>query len=233
MNDILPYRAVLIDGTLVTVQLALYSVVLSVMLGLIGASAKLSGNRLAMMVAEVYTTAVRGVPDLVLMLLLYFGGQQALNSIGDATGLWGYVELNTFVAGFLTIGFVFGAYMTETFRGAFLAIPRGQIEAAMACGMTKGQIFRRITWPQLVGLALPSFGNNWLVLVKATALVSVIGLNDLVFNAFAAGRSTHKLFTFMLFILAVYLLMTAVSELVLRLLNRRYSKGVSNIPETV
>lgn len=232
MHEILAYKSVLLSGTLVTIQLALCAVLLAIVLGLIGASCKLSSSRVARAIAELYTTTVRGIPDLVLMLLLYFGGQQILNSLGELSGLWGYVEINTFVAGFLTIGIVFGAYMTETFRGAILAVPQGQIDAAIASGMSKRQIFRRVTWPHLVHLALPGFSNNWLVLFKSTALVSVIGLHDLVFNAFAAGRSTRMLFTFLFFVFVVYLLLTAISQLGLRWVNSRYSKGMSSLSET-
>ena len=128
------------------------------------------------------------------MMLLFYAGQQLVNDLGSGTGWWDYVEINQFTAGVFSIGFVFGAYMTETFRGAILAIPRGQIEAGIACGMTSWMIFRRITWPQMVRFALPSFTNNWLVLVKATALVSVIGLHDLVWNASTAGRSIPRTF---------------------------------------
>ena len=160
------------------------------------------------------------------MLLLFFGGQILLNQLGEATGLWGYIEINQFAAGVLTIGFIFGAYMTETFRGAFLAIPRGQIEAGIACGMNGSLIFRRIIWPQLVRFALPSFGNNWLVLLKTTALVSVLGLQELVYEAFTAGRSQRQLFTFMFVTLVIYLVLTAVSDAGLRWLDRKYSAGV-------
>ena len=125
-----------------------------------------------------------------------------------------------------SIGFVFGAYMTETFRGAILSIPRGQIEAGISCGMTPLLVFYRITWPQMVRHALPSFTNNWLVLVKATALVSVIGLHDLVWNASTAGRSVREPFTFMFAVLVIYLILTAVSDIGLRWLGRRYSVGV-------
>ena len=131
-----------------------------------------------------------------------------------------------FTAGVFAIGFVFGAYMTETFRGAILAIPRGQIEAGIACGMTSMKIFRRIIWPQMVRFALPSFTNNWLVLVKATALVSVIGLHDLVWNASTAGRSVREPFTFMFAVLIIYLIMTAISDVGLRWVDRKYSVGV-------
>ena len=176
--------------------------------------------------ASAYTTLVRGVPDLVLMMLLFYGGQQIVNELGTVTGWWDYLEIDQFIAGIGSIGCVFGAYMTETFRGAILAIPRGQIEAGISCGMTNLTIFRRITWPQMVRHALPGFTNNWLVLIKATALVSVIGLHDLVWNASTAGRSVREPFTFMFAVLLSYLALTAISDIGLRWLDRRYSAGV-------
>ena len=116
--------------------------------------------------------------------------------------------------------------MTETFRGAILAIPRGQIEAGIACGMSRLTIFRRIIWPQMVRYALPGFSNNWMVQIKSTALVSVIGLQDVVYNGFVAGRSTRLLFTFMFAVLMIYLALTAISNLGLNWLDRRYSRGM-------
>lgn len=226
METVIDYLPSILRGTMVTVQIALASISLSVLLGLLGAWAKLSPVAAARTLGELYTTLIRGVPDLVLMLLLFFGGQILLNQLGEATGLWGYIEINQFAAGVLTIGFIFGAYMTETFRGAFLAIPRGQIEAGIACGMNGSLIFRRIIWPQLVRFALPSFGNNWLVLLKTTALVSVLGLQELVYEAFTAGRSQRQLFTFMFVTLVIYLVLTAVSDAGLRWLDRKYSAGV-------
>ena len=151
------------------------------------------------------------------------GGQ---DDLGEATGLWDYLEIEKFTAGVAVLGFTYGAYMTETFRGAILAIPRGQTEAGIACGMTPLTIFRRITWPQMVRHALPSFTNNWLVLIKGTALVSVIGLHDLVWNASSAGRSVREPFTFFFAVLIIYLIMTVVSDIGLRWLNRRYNVGV-------
>ncbi len=228
MESVWEYRALLLSGTLVTVQLAIGSLLISVLLGLAGASAKLARNPVSQRLANAYTTLVRGVPDLVLMMLLFYGGQQIFNDLGSVTGLWDYIEINQFTAGVGSIGFVFGAYMTETFRGAILAIPRGQIEAGISCGMTPLTIFRRITWPQMVRHALPSFTNNWLVLVKATALVSVIGLHDLVWNASTAARSFRpaQSFTFMFAVLIIYLILTAISDAGLRWLDRRYSVGV-------
>jgi histidine transport system permease protein/arginine/ornithine transport system permease protein len=229
MDTVWAYRNLLFDGTVVTVQLAIGSLLLAVVLGLIGATAKLSTNRLWQRLAGLYTTLIRGVPDLVLMMLLFYGGQQILNDFGEVTGWWDYLEINQFTAGVFSIGFVFGAYMTETFRGAILAIPRGQIEAGIACGMTNLKIFRRITWPQMVRYALPSFTNNWLVLVKATALVSIIGLHDLVWNASTAGRSVREPFTFMFAVLMIYLTLTAVSDVGLRWMERKYSVGVRKV----
>ena len=226
MESVWEYRYLLLNGTVVTVQLAVGSLILSVALGLAGASAKLAHNPISNRFASAYTTLVRGVPDLVLMMLLFYGGQQIVNELGTVTGWWDYLEIDQFIAGIGSIGFVFGAYMTETFRGAILAIPRGQIEAGVSCGMTNLTIFRRITWPQMVRHALPGFTNNWLVLIKATALVSVIGLHDVVWNASTAGRSVREPFTFMFAVLLIYLALTAISDIGLRWLGRRYSAGV-------
>ncbi len=226
METVVAYFPSILRGTLVTVEVAAGSLVLSVLLGLLGAWAKLSDSTAAQKVGDLYTTLIRGVPDLVLMLLLFYGGQTLLNQLGEATGWWDYLEINQFSAGVLTIGFIFGAYMTETFRGAFLSIPRGQIEAGIAAGMSPRLLFTRVIWPQLVRFALPSFGNNWLVLLKATALVSLLGLQDLVYNAVVAGRSQRQLFTFMFVALVMYLILTAVSDVGLRWLDRKYSAGV-------
>jgi His/Glu/Gln/Arg/opine family amino acid ABC transporter permease subunit len=226
MDTVIAYMPSILDGTLLTIELAVASILLSVLLGLLGARAKLSASKLAQNISGAYTTLIRGVPELVLMLLLFFGGQTLLNQVGEATGLWGYIEINQFVTGVLVIGFIYGAYLTETFRGAYLAIPRGQIEAGVACGMSGVLVFRRIIWPLLVRYGLPSFGNNWLVLLKATALVSVLGLQELTYNSFSAGRSTRQLFTFILVALVMYLLLTAISDVGLRWLERKYSAGI-------
>jgi His/Glu/Gln/Arg/opine family amino acid ABC transporter permease subunit len=209
----------------VTVQVALLSLFIAVALGMLGALAKLSKSRVAKAVAGVYTTIIRGVPDLVLMMLIFFGGQLLVNDISEALGL-GYVDISPFIAGTLTIGFIFGAYMTETFRGGILAVSRGEIEAGYAFGMTGKQVFIRITLPAMVRHALPGFGNNWMVLAKATALVSVIGLQDLVYNANQAGGTTRQPFKFLLVAALMYLAITGISDLALRWAGRKYSVGV-------
>ena len=226
MENVIAYSPFLLKGITVTIALSICSILLAVALGLAGAGAKLSNSPFARRVAGIYTTIVRGVPDLVVMLLLYFGGQVLLNQIGAVTGYWQYIELNQFIAGTIAIGFIFGAYMSETFRGAYMSIPKGMIEAGISVGMTRSVLFQRIIWPQLVRYALPGFTNNWLTLMKTTALVSVIGLEDIVYNGFAAGRATREPFTFMLIALLVYLVLTIISDVGLRALERRHTRGI-------
>jgi arginine/ornithine transport system permease protein len=176
-------------------------------------------------VATAYTTVIRGIPDLVLMLLIFYGGTIGLNNLLEWMGSEATVDINPFVAGVLTLGFIYGAYMTETFRGAMLAIPHGQAEAAWAFGMGRTQTFVRITAPQMVRYALPGFTNNWLVLIKATALVSLIGLQDMTYAAKQASAATRSPFTFFLFTAVLFLVYTTVSLLALRKLNARFSLG--------
>lgn len=218
----------ILEGMLLTVELAVLSLVFALALGLLGATAKLSSNKTARFVASVYTTVIRGVPDIVLMFIIFFGGQLGVNVIGDKLGL-DYIEISEFTAGVVTIGFIFGAYMAETFRGAILAVPRGEIEAGYAYGMTPLQVFVRITFPACVRHALPGFGNNWLVLAKTTALVSVIGLEDMVFRATQAGGTLRQPFTFYFVVAVLYLVITAVSDGGLRWLDKRYSAGVRKV----
>ena len=173
------YGASLLEGAAVTLGVALASLAMAVVLGLAGAAAKLSRSAFWRRAATLYTTLIRGVPDLVLMLLIFYGGQLAVNRVAPLLGWHDYVDVDPFAAGVATIGFIFGAYLTETFRGAIIAIAPGQAEAGRAFGLSAWQVFHRIVLPQMIRLAIPSFANNWLVLVKSTALVSVIGLADM------------------------------------------------------
>ncbi|MCX8565954.1 MAG: amino acid ABC transporter membrane protein 1, PAAT family [Glomeribacter sp. 1016415] len=219
------YGPLIAQGTWQTIQLAVLSLAVSFVLGLAGASAKLSKNRLASACATAYTTLIRSVPDLVLMLLIFYSIQIWLNNLTDLIGL-NPLEIDSFSAGVLTLGFIYGAYFTETFRGAFQAVPRGQLEAGAAYGMTRWQIFRRILFAQMMRFALPGIGNNWQVLLKATALVSIIGLSDLVKAVQDAGKGTYNMFFFVLVAALIYLALTALSNLVLLVLERRYLVGV-------
>ena len=215
----------LLAGTWQTIQLAVLSLAAAFVLGLVGASAKLSSYRLVARVGTLYTTLIRAVPDLVLMLMLFYGLQIALNEATEALSM-NQIDIDPFVAGVITLGFIYGAYFTETFRGAFLAVPRGQLEAGYAYGMSPRRVFVRILFPQMMRLALPGIGNNWQVLVKATALVSLIGLADVVKAAQDAGRSTQSFFFFMLLTGVIYLVITGASNLVLHRLEKRYSTGI-------
>ncbi len=247
MLDLHGYLPFILKGMVLTVEVALLSLGIAFVLGMIGAVAKLSSSKIAQTIAGVYTTLIRGIPDLVLMTVIFFGGQILVNDLGaelaelselwgwmttdsdgDAVPLigWDYVDVSPFIAGVLTIGFIFGAYMTETFRGGILAVSRGEIEAGHAYGMTPAQVFFRITFPAMMRHALPGFGNNWLVLAKTTALVSVIGLQDMVYNAGQAGGATREPFTFYLVVALLFLAITGLSDIGMRWLNRRYSVGV-------
>ena len=219
------YGPLLLNGTWQTVKLAVLSLALAFLLGLVGAAAKLSKNRISHSAGTVYTTLVRGVPDLVLLLLLFYSIQIWLNNLTDLLG-WDQIDIDPFVAGVAVLGFIYGSYFTETFRGAFLAVPRGQLEAGAAYGMTSWQVFSRIMFPQMMRFALPGIGNNWQVMVKATALVSIIGLADVVKASQDAGKGTLRFFFFTLFAGAIYLVITTVSNFVLMYLEKRYSTGV-------
>lgn len=220
------YGPTLLDGTLVTLSVALASLAIAAVLGLAAASMRLARSRALQGLALAYTTLIRGVPDLVLMLLVFYGGQLAVNELAARLGHADYIDIDPFVAGVLTIGFIFGAYLAETFRGAFLAVPAGQREAGLACGMSRWQVMRRILLPQMLRHALPALGNNWLVLVKSTAIVSVIGLNDMMQRAGQAAGATREPFVFYAAAGAIYLVITGASELGLRALAQRLEVGV-------
>ena len=223
------YYLAILHGSLLTVAVSLASLAVATLIGLAGAAAKLSGRRWLVGLATTYTTVVRGVPELVMMLLVFYGGAIGLNSLLEWLGNPDGIDLDPFVAGVCTIGFIYGAYMTETFRGAIQSIPKGQMEAAWAFGMGRGQTFVRITLPQMVRYALPSFTNNWLVLIKATALVSLIGLQDMTYLAKQASAAVREPFAFFLFTAALYLVFTSISLWALRRVSARYSLGADKV----
>lgn len=230
MIDLKGYGPALLNGSIVTIELAFLSLALALTLGLLGAAAKLSNSRVAVGVATTYTTLIRGVPDLVMMLLFYYGGQVGVNMLSDyvweAYGVDFFFQFDPFISGVITIGLIFGAYMTETFRGAFLAVETGQIEAARAYGFSKWHTFRRIMVPQMLRHALPGIGNNWQVLLKTTALVSIIGLTDMVRVAEEAAKAERMPFHFFIPVAFVYLALTAGSELFIKWLDKRANVGV-------
>ena len=226
MIDLHGYGASIADGTLLTIGVSLNSLAIAVILGVLAALAKISESRFLRFIAQIYTTVIRGIPDLVLMLLVFYGGQMLVNQMAASVGYEDYIDIDPYIAGVLTIGFIFGAYMAETFRGAILSVHPGQLEAGAAYGMSKRQITFRILLPQMVRHAIPGFGNNWLVLTKATALVSIIGLDDMVRKASLAAGATRMPFTFYAVVACNYLVITTVSIYLLQWLEKKYSQGV-------
>ncbi len=223
------YLGSLLEGAAMTLAVALGAMAIAMLLGLAGAAAKLSASRSLRGLAQAYTSTVRAIPDLVLMLLVYYGGQMLLNDALAALGATDYVDIHPGAAGVLTLGFIFGAYLTETFRGAFLAVPAGQREAALACGMSRSQAFVRIVGPQMLRHALAPLSNNWLVMIKSTAIVSVIGLTDLMHRGSLAAGATREPFLFYGAVALIYLVFTSVSELAVARLQRQLAIGTRRV----
>lgn len=226
MIDLEGYGPMLLQGFKMTVLVGVTSMAVAVLLGLFGAWAKLSQPRAVRLAAETYTTVVRGIPELVLILLVYYGVPTLLQDLLALVGVDVVIDLNSFTAGVLTIGFIYGAFSTEVFRGAYLAVPRGQIEAARACGMSQALVVRRVLLPQMWRYALPGLGNVWMVLLKATALISVIELNELMRAANVAAQATRLPFTFFFIAALLYLALTIVSMLLQQRLENWASRGV-------
>jgi arginine/ornithine transport system permease protein len=210
-------------GALSTLKIVVLSLAVATVFGALGAAAKLSAWRPLVLLAQTYTTLIRGLPELVLLLFIFYGGQMLVNDLAQAAG-WSYIDVDPTTAGVLTLGFIYGAYLTETFRGAVLSIPAGQREAAIAFGMTRLQMVRRVLAPQMVPLALPGFANNLLVLIKGSALVSLIGLDDLMHRAGLAASATREPFSFYMAAGAMYLALTTAAIVLMRWAER--SSGV-------
>jgi His/Glu/Gln/Arg/opine family amino acid ABC transporter permease subunit len=205
------YGNLLLQGFLMTIGVALASMVVATLLGLVGAWGKLARSRLARNATDAYTTIVRGVPELVMLLLVYYGVPTLIQDIARGLGTPLVLNLNPMIAGVLTLGFIYGAFSTEVFRSAYQAVPRGQLEAARAFGMSPWLVARRVLLPQMWRFALPGLGNVWIVLVKATALISVIELNELMRIAEVGAQATRLPFTFYFAAAMLYLALTTVS----------------------
>lgn len=218
MFDLQGFGHLLLSGAVVTIKLALTSLVIGLILGLLGAMAKLSRIKVLQAIATTYTTVIRGIPELLSVLFIYFGGSMLLMAIFSKFGYTEYIEISQFWAGVAALSIAFGAYATETFRMAFQEIPKGQSEAGQAIGMNKTQIFWRITMPQMWRLALPGLGNLFLVLLKDTALVSVVGLEDIMRHAYTAATSTQQPFLFYMAAALIYLGLTVIITGIIMLL---------------
>ncbi|GEO82873.1 ABC transporter permease [Pararhodospirillum oryzae] len=224
--DFQGYGHLLLAGAGMTVRLALGALAVGLVLGLAGAALKLSNGRIARGIGNAYTDLFRGLPELLVVLIFYYGAEAAVRALlTDVLGLKVVVSFSPYAGGVIALGLIFGAYSSEVFRGAVMAIPRGQVEAARAFGMGPVLTFRRVVLPQVWRVALPGLGNLFLVTLKDTALVSVIGLDELMRSANTAGRSTRDYFTFLLAAAVLYLGLTIITMIVLNFLEKRANRG--------
>ena len=214
------------DGVQVTISVALSAMALALVCGLFGAWAKLSSNKIAHTAANTYTTVIRGVPELILILIVYYGTPTLIQDSLESFGIDIILDINPFLAGFMTLGVIYGAFATEVFRGAYNAVPKGQIDAAKAIGMSRMLLARRILLPQMWRFALPGLGNVWMVLIKATALISVIQLPELLRNSDIAARALRMPFTFYFAASLYYLAIVSVSMLLQKRAEAWAARGV-------
>ena len=218
------WGGVLLVGTASTVAISGGAFLIGLVLGTGGALGKLSGNRPLCLLLGLYTTAIRAIPELILIVGLYYAGMDGLNQFLAALKL-PTIELNGFAVAVTVLGFVQGAYMTEVLRGAILAVPAGQIEAAKAFGMGPMLRFRRVVLPALLPNALPGLANLWMSITKDSALVAVVGYQELALATRLAGASTKHYFVFFLASAFLYLALTLVSNIVFNLIERRLRRS--------
>ena len=218
----------LLRGAFVTLYIAAAAFAIGLVIGQCGAMAKLYGGPVARAVAGFYTTIIRGVPELVLILFLFFAGTRGVSALGVAVG-YGPVEINGTLAAILVLGFVQGAYSTEVLRGAIQAVPIGQIEAARAFGMSRVQVFSRIIFPAMLPNAIPGLANLWLIVVKDTSLIMVTGASAELFQATKnAAGFTKRYFLFYFVAGLIYLALTLASNFGLVRLERFVRRGQSS-----
>jgi len=199
-------------GVLVTVSLAVATLPFGLALGFVLALAKKSDDPSLRLAANIYTTIFRGLPELLTLFLVYFGVQIAIQQGLRLIGVEAYVEVNSFVAGMVALALVFSSYASEAFLSAFRGIPQGQYEGGYSLGLSHGKTMRLVILPQLIRLALPALGNLWLILLKDTALISVVGLSDLVRQSGIAARVTKEPFLFFGIACLIYLALAMISS---------------------
>ncbi|CAN7677798.1 ABC transporter permease [Rhizobium sp. LjRoot258] len=219
----------LLAGAWMTILIALAGYSIGAVIGSFGAWAKISGGRSVRFAADTYTTVLRGIPDLLVIFLFYFGGSAVVTAFGRLFGAEGFVGFPGFLAGSLAVGVTSGAQFTEVFRGAFKAVHAGEIEAAIACGMGRSLRFRRIIVPLTLRHALPGLGNIWQVVLKESALVSITGVAELLRQTQIAAGSTGLPFDFYLIGGGIYLVISTGSGILLRRAEKHFSRGVRRV----
>ncbi|MBB5043594.1 ABC transporter permease [Shinella fusca] len=220
------WGALLLVATLMTLAVTATALLIGAVLGTLVATAKLSGNVLLVGLGNVYTTVFRGVPELLIIYLIYFGGSSAVTAVGQWLGYEGFLGLPSFAAGALAVGIISGSYQAEVYRGAYLAIAKGELEAASAIGMNRMLRLRRVVMPQVLRYAIPGLGNVWQLTLKDSALISVTGLAELMRTSQVAAGSTRQYFLFYIVGGVLYLLLTSFSDRVFNRAERRANRSM-------
>ena len=220
------WGALLLVATLMTLAVTATALLIGAVLGTLVAIAKLSGNLLLVSLGNIYTTVFRGVPELLIIYLIYFGGSSAVTAIGQWMGYEGFLGLPSFAAGALAVGIISGSYQAEVYRGAYLAIAKGELEAASAIGMNRMLRLRRVVMPQVLRYAIPGLGNVWQLTLKDSALISVTGLAELMRTSQVAAGSTRQYFLFYIVGGILYLLLTSFSDRVFNRAERRANRSM-------
>ncbi|MCS5591522.1 MAG: ABC transporter permease [Gammaproteobacteria bacterium] len=217
----------MLKGALMTVLVSVSAMTIGLIVSVFGTMSKMSSNKLVRGIGNTYTTIVRGIPELLVIYLLYFGLNNAVMGIAKSVfGYNQYIELPVFFVAAIAVGLISGAYSTEVIRGAFLAVPKGQIEAAKSVGMSRFLIFHRVLVPQVLRYALPGLGNVWQLTLKDTALIMVTGLVEIMRQAHIGAGSTHEPFVFYTTAAFLYLILTTVSSQALNGAESWANKGV-------
>ena len=216
----------LLEGAVMTLLVSIAGLAIGAVLGSLVAWAKLSGVRIAAAIGGGYAAIFRGLPELLVVYFVYFGSSAALTGLDHLLGGQGFLGVPGFAAGALAVGVISGSYQAEVFRGAFLAIAKGELEAARAVGMGRWLSFHRIIAPQVMRFALPGLGNLWQVALKDSSLISVTGLSELMRTSQIAAGSTHQPFTFYIAGGALYLALTSVSDRVFEFAEARATRGM-------
>jgi len=212
-------------ATLMTIAVAITAVLIGFILAGIFASFKLSNNKVLNLIGGFYTTVFRGVPELLVIYLFFFGSSAAIMFVAKIFGYNGYIEVNAFLTGALSIGIISGAYSTEVFRGAIDSINRGQFEASKVLGLKKNIYYYKVIIPQMLRLALPNISNVWQITLKDTSLISVTGLVEIMRQSYIAAGSTRDPLFFYSFAAVLYLFLTFLSMKLFNKLEKNYSKG--------
>ena len=219
------WGATLLLAAVMTLVVTLTALAIGAVFGAMVAAAKLSGRRTALFFGNLYTTVFRGIPELLVIYLVYFGGSSGVTALGHMMGFEGFIGMPAFAAGALAVGVISGAYQAEVYRGAYLAVSRGEVEAARAIGMSTGMRLRRIIMPQVLRYALPGIGNVWQLSLKDSALISVTGLIELMRASEVAAGSTRNYFVFYLAGGALYLVLTLFSNQVFNRAETRVNRS--------